>query len=70
MVMIVGGVRVPEPQFPWTRSSEAVGILKDLLGLIECLLGVVDIAGLDSLLHGAVGATPVGLVLVESELLD
>lgn len=34
------------------------------------MLGVIDIAGLDSLLDGAVGAAPVGLVLVESELLD
>lgn len=55
---------------PLSKILEPVGILKDLLGLVECLLGVVDIAGLDSLLDGTVSATPVGLVLIESELLD
>lgn len=55
---------------PLSKSLEPVGIIKDLLGLVERLLSVIDIAGLDSLLDGAVCAAPVGLVFVESELLN
>jgi len=58
--------RMSTPQFYSQGHLEPVGILKELLGLIKGL-GVVDIAGLDSLLKScAISTAPVRMVLVES----